>query len=394
MRAHQAISKIAICLVFLFAALAALPGGAAWLESDQGTQPTRWIPRPTPYPYPTPDPYPYPTPVPDPGDRSARAIRDFLGGAYLGTPYGWGGLTVVPVLVSNGTPSPSLRSLESALRSGDLTVREYGSGSVPTVEMVNRGGTPVFLLAGEIVLGGKQDRVIREDTVIGAYSGPVQVAVYCVEQGRWAGTPSGFAAAPHAIADRDLRSKAAAGAGQDEVWSHVAKESEARGVRSPTSSYGDVVSSPDVSRRLDEYVARCPRPSPWRGRAVGAVFLSGSTVLGVDLFGDPGLLSSLWPKLIRSYASQAMHGGGYTRHGGGDASSASRVLEALRAAWPTWDGSAGAAPRYRLGVGGYDAWAVTWSDAVVHVAALPGTRYYEPPPPPPPPYDRYSPYDE
>lgn len=393
MHARRIVTNLAICLGFLLSIWTALPARAAWLEEGSGSAtPSRhWTPAPTPWlDYPTPVPTPH-TYYPDPGDRPARAIRSFLSGAYLGSSYGWGGLTIVPILVSNGTPTTSMRSLESALRSGELIVREYGSGTVPTVEMDNRGRTPVFLLAGEIVLGGKQDRVIRQDTVLGAYSGPVQVPVYCVEQGRWASSAGAFNAAPYAIADRDLRSKAAAGAGQDDVWAHVAKESEARGVRSPTTSYGDVVASPEVSRRLDEYVSRCPRPSPWRGRAVGAVFMAEGVVLGVDLFGDPGLLSSLWPKLVRSYAQQAMREGYGSRHHGGDTSGASAVLESLRAAWPTWDGSAGSAPRHRLPIGGYDAWAVTWSDAVVHVAALPGARYYEPPPPPP--YHRF-PYDE
>jgi len=382
MHARRSVLNLSIYLGFVATSWLAFPARAAWLESDQGARPqaTRWIPHPTATPYdhyPTPHPTPY---HPDTSDRSARAIRDFLAGASLGSSYGWGGLTIVPILASSSAPSPSLTSLESALRRGDLVVREYGGGSVPTVEMENHGSTPVFLLAGEIVLGGKQDRVIREDTVIGAHS-VVQVSVYCVEQGRWASSAKAFGAAPHAIADRDLRSKASAGAGQDEIWSHVAKESEARGVRSPTSSYGDVTASPEMSRRLDEYVSRCPRPSPWRGRAVGAVFLSGGEVLGVDLFGDPGLLSSLWPKLVRSYASQAMrdpHGRHLSDSG------ASGVLAALRAARPTWDGSAGAAPRHRLSIGGYDAWAVTWGERVVHVSALPGYRDIEPPP-----YDRY-----
>ena len=378
MLARRSVRKLSIYLGFVATVFLAVPVRAAWLESGQGSSttappPTRWIP---------PTPFPYPTYIPDTTDRGARAIREFLGGSSLGSSYGWGGLTIVPILASSSSPSPSLTSLESALRRGDLIVREYGGGSVPTVEMENRSGTPVFLLAGEIVLGGKQDRVIREDTVIGGHS-VVQVAVYCVEQGRWASSAKSFESAPHAIADRDLRSKASAGAGQDEIWSHVAKESEARGVRSPTTSYGDIVASPEMSRQLDEYVSRCPRPSPWRGRAVGAVFLSGGEVLGVDLFGDPGLLSALWPKLVRSYASQAMRDG-YGRHISD--SGASAVLEALRGSWPTWDGSAGAAPRHRLSVGGYDAWAVTWGERVVHVSALPGYRDYVEPPPP---YDRY-----
>ena len=389
MRARRLVHLLG--LVFVFAGLTAQ---AAWLESGApAATPVPWIPpHPTPYPYVTPTPrYPhYPT------DSHARVVRDFLSGASLGSAYGWGGLTIVPVLATTGGGGSSIRTLESALRSGTLTVREYGAGSVPTIEVENRGSSAVFLLAGEIILGGKQDRIIRQDTVIGPHSGPVQVPVYCVEQGRWASSARSFEAAPHAIADRDLRAKASAGAGQDEIWSHVTEKSEAAGVRSSTSSYGDVVASPEMSRRLDEYVTRCPRPTVWRGRAVGAVFMSGGEVLGVDLFGDPALMSALWPKLVRSYAAQAVGYRPHTRyddderhylppHTGG----ASAALEALRSAWPSFSGWAGSAPRLNLSVSGYDAWAIPWDGEVVHVAALPGARYYEPPPPPPPPYPWY-----
>ena len=383
-----ALRRLAVLGILCVLATLSLAGAAeaAWIEVGPTPAPRVWSPPPpTPHPYPTPDPYPYPTPPPPPIDSHGRVVRDFLGGLSLGTPYGWEGLTIVPVHASSTPRGSTMRTLEQAMRGGYFHVREYGSGSVPTIEVENRSATPVFLLAGEIILGGKQDRVIRDDTVIGPYSGPVQVPVYCVEQGRWAPSASRFEAAPHAIADRDLRSKAAAGAGQDEIWSHVARKSESAGVRSPTSSYGDVVANPEVSRRLDEYVARCPLPS--RRRTVGAVFLSGGEVLGVDLFGDPSLMSALWPKLVRSYAAQAM-GYGRVRHH--EAGSASAALAALRGAWPSFAGWAGSAPRLSLSVPGFDASAVAYDGGVVHVVSLPGHRYYEPPPPPPPPYDPYE----
>ena len=290
---------------------------AAWLEPGDGSgstpypTATLWYPTYPPTPYPTRIWLPPPPPPPPPyGDAGSRAIHDFLSSAYLGSAYGWGGLTIVPIITRAGGGA-SVESLDAAVRSGDLRVLEKGSGSVPSVMVENVGRTPVLLMAGEIVLGGKQDRIIRQDVVINPRSGPVEVPVYCVEEGRWeVSRREEFEPAPYAIADGELREKAASGAGQEEIWHDVNAKAAAPGVNSSTHAYRDYVQSPDVSRRLDEYVSRCPHPWQWRGHAVGAIFLGmGGQVLGADVFADSSMLYAEWPKLVRSYAAQV--GGAY-----------------------------------------------------------------------------------
>jgi hypothetical protein len=48
------------------------------------------------------------------------------------------------------------------------------------------------LLAGEIVTGGKQDRIIGKDRLVPAESDPVDLSVFCVEPGRWVERSSKF----------------------------------------------------------------------------------------------------------------------------------------------------------------------------------------------------------
>lgn len=362
----------------------ASPAFAAWLESSEPAPrrtwnpppPTPWVPPPTPWIVPPPPPPPPPT------TGAAATVHDLLSRVSLGTPEGYGALTIVPILSPRAGASTAMLSMDAAVASGRLRVYESGSGSVPSVTVENVGASPVFLLAGEIVLGGRQDRLIREDTVIGAYSGPVSVPVYCVEQGRWNDGVS-FKSAPEAIADASLRAKASSAAGQEAVWSHVAARAEAAGVQSPTSAYRAFEQSPAVARALDEYVRACPRPRPWRGHVVGAVFVSGGSVLGIDLFEDPGMLASLWPKLIRSYAAQVYASGVRWRS---DTGAARVALSALQSAWPRESGWAGSAARVTLDGAGYDASAVVVGATVVHLGAFPGRSIdIEPPPPPPPP---------
>ena len=58
--------------------------------------------------------------------------------------------------------------------------------------LVNNSKRPLILLAGEIVTGGKQDRVIGKDRIIPAESDPIDLGVFCVEPGRWTGSSDRF----------------------------------------------------------------------------------------------------------------------------------------------------------------------------------------------------------
>ena len=74
-------------------------------------------------------------------------------------------------------------SLEEALAKGRLKVNETGSVNELTVE--NVGDDEVFVQAGEIVKGGRQDRVLSMDLLLPPGSGRVSIAAFCVESGRW-----------------------------------------------------------------------------------------------------------------------------------------------------------------------------------------------------------------
>ena len=117
-----------------------------------------------------------------------------------------GNLTVFPVLAAKTHDTSDFMTLDEGLRSGDVVVTEYGKvqglvrgqrswgehaiptrggPQVNTLVLVNNSKRPLLLLAGEIVTGGKQDRVIGADRIIPAHSGPVDLSVFCVEPGRW-----------------------------------------------------------------------------------------------------------------------------------------------------------------------------------------------------------------
>lgn len=80
-------------------------------------------------------------------------------------------------------PGPVPLTLPEAIERGVVEVKETGSVNQLTVE--NRGSEEVFIQAGDIVKGGRQDRVLSVSLTLPPRSGVLPIAAYCVEQGRW-----------------------------------------------------------------------------------------------------------------------------------------------------------------------------------------------------------------
>src|SRR6202034_3352843 len=144
--------------------------------------------------------------------RLAHAGHEFSdSGLKVLEPIRNGSLTVFPVVASKSYPTGEFLTLDEGLRSGDVVVTEYGNvrglvrrrnppmiqhdnAEVNRLVLVNNSKRPLLLLAGEIVSGGKQDRVIGKDRIVPAESDPVDLSVFCVEPGRWVATSEHFGA--------------------------------------------------------------------------------------------------------------------------------------------------------------------------------------------------------
>jgi hypothetical protein len=80
-------------------------------------------------------------------------------------------------------PGPVPLTLEEALAKGKVDVKETGVVSELSIE--NVGEDDVFIQSGDIVKGGRQDRVLKASIVLSPKSAPVPVSALCVESGRW-----------------------------------------------------------------------------------------------------------------------------------------------------------------------------------------------------------------
>lgn len=310
-------------------------------------------------------------PLPPP--KRASSLTGLIRHVAIGEPYSYGGLTVYPLRLSSGGRRLDVLAMDAALRRDLLFVRESDSASVPRIRVRNDAGRPVFLMAGEIILGGKQNRIIRNDTLLPSRSRFTEIEVYCAERDRWSGRRIEFESGGTLIAPR-LRSMAAKSSAQDRIWSEIDTQLESAGVSSSTRNYQRMYEDPDSARRLDRYVVEF---RPIRRRStLGCVFLSRWRVVGCDLFCDPELFDKLWDKICRSYALDVIGRGNgehepfRRRHPPVGREAVRRFLDRAM--------SARQAIRHTPGIGrmfelsdGVTGSALIWRDGVVHASLFP-----------------------
>jgi hypothetical protein len=202
-------------------------------------------------------------------------------------------------------------TLDDALAAGSLEVTEVNeSGSVPTLRVHNKADTMVFLMAGEQLVGAKQNRVLNASILVDA-GADLPIPVSCVEAGRWRYrsrhfSSSGTSSHSHL---RHLMSKHVTASykstqtprsDQGEVWGEVARKLGKMGSASPSSALDQAYA--DHQTRLGDILDQLRVPEG----CCGAAFVLGGRIAGVDLFDKPETLARLWPKLVRAYAIDAL----------------------------------------------------------------------------------------
>jgi hypothetical protein len=281
-------------------------------------------------------------------------------------PIASGDLTLFPVVRASGATqaADAFLTLDDGLRSGEVEVTEAGSAQglvrsrggrtarpqqradeVNTLVLVNHSQKPLLLLAGEIVSGGKQDRIVATDRIVPAGSAPVDLSVFCIEHGRWTGSSDNFGAVAKSPAQSfmvqpEVRRRAMVARDQQQVWDSVSgaiggmamaaapasAQSSANSTISVssvsalplqarslgTTSYAKAMVMAAVSQKVDEASPELTRSQEQvmeqlrKENAVGVVVAVHGEIIWADIFADSGLLTRYWPKLVRSYAAEGL----------------------------------------------------------------------------------------
>jgi hypothetical protein len=241
------------------------------------------------------------------GRGAPAALRSMIGSLVLGKPLGFQGLTIIPITtLTRWTPIPVV-TLDEALKKRWLRIREIDDGEVPMLVLDNKSDRTVFIMGGEIVTGGKQDRLVGSDALIRPHARGVRVPVYCVEAGRWTETTAQFSTKEN-LGTWSLRSnaQASAPAAQESIWGEVEKMQAKAGARSATGAYQDIYEDRKLNARLQALEAGLKNVPSLAAGTVGAICALGGRVLSMDVFADASAFQQLWPKILRASALSAV----------------------------------------------------------------------------------------
>ena len=283
-------------------------------------------------------------PVPTPGAQSGKPVP--LPWRVL-DPISFENLQVFPVVARTGYDTSAFVTLDEALATGDVVVAESGGArgggaQVNQLVLVHRGKRPLLLLAGEVVTGGKQDRVIGKDRIVAPGAEPLPLDVFCVERGRWSGAKAEFSESKF-MAHPSVREKAVVDKAQDQVWaavrsgttaaSTITVEGAPAGSAAPTpaaparisrealnmaaqeagtEAYAKIYAARGVAGSVESFseeIARRFRNATSGLREeqlVGVVVAYNGEAAWSDLFASNMLFERYWPKLLRSYVVEAM----------------------------------------------------------------------------------------
>jgi len=224
-------------------------------------------------------------------------------------------LAVFPITLGTQDDPGPIVTLEDALAKRRAVVREVGSGSgaaVDTLVIENKGDVPLFVLAGTVVKGGKQDRQIGQDFIVGPKK-TVPVDAFCVERGRWDASREGRDTAGRFEAAATLATSKVRAAGQHkkdqgEVWSKVSEANAAHGKSASSDTLMATLDAGDVAARTTALATRIGQALDGVDRAalVGFAYAVDGRIQGVRWFSSHRLFDLYRDKLVRTAAVDAL----------------------------------------------------------------------------------------
>lgn len=318
-----------------------------------------------------------------PADARAKVAATSAGSQFtlenfiVGEPIRFENLTIFPVASRVPKTDDRFITLDEGLKAGTVEIREVGAQSTGTNNSVrtsarsssesdqttlldeemegndvnslivlNRSDKPLYLMPGEVIIGGSQDRTIGDELVIAAQSEPTKVPVFCVEHGRWgtkgteatlqqlevaAGSEilsdsislsvSQTQSLPQLAEDAD-NGKFVASVGQlgkaarlavqsdkdqSAVWEKVAETNTKSRVRSNSGAFTANYSDADNVRRLEPYLKSLQSPVAKYEQVVGVLVAINGKIESIDVFESTPLFRKIWPKLLKSYSLDAMN---------------------------------------------------------------------------------------
>jgi len=218
-------------------------------------------------------------------------------------------LKIIPVRKKlRGPGDKPMLSFGKAVQSGRISISERGTASTENVHWLrvnNNTGQPVYVASGEVVLGGRQDRMVTKDTIIESRPGDQYIPVMCVEEGRWSEKEKKFSYASYA--NPKLRKVLDQSKNQVLVWKEIFAQLDSAKIKSPTLAYAAKRIDKKFILFSDEYLRYfSKRLKNDDSTIVGFVCMTGDKIIGSDIYNEQGLFKDQFETLISGYIEQAI----------------------------------------------------------------------------------------
>ncbi len=211
----------------------------------------------------------------------------------------------------------NMMTLQEAMERKQLIVYETSNVNELEVENVSKE-LDVFIQSGDIVKGGKQDRVLAVSIIIPARSGRVKIEAFCVESGRWnkrGGEDAGkFTSSNDRLVTKELKIATSATRSQQEVWNQVS-DAQARlsknvggSVAAPSSASSLQLSleNKQVVATVEEYIRRLGGIANGKSDVIGYAFAINGKINSADVYVSNALFKKVWTKMLKATATEAV----------------------------------------------------------------------------------------
>lgn len=232
--------------------------------------------------------------------RPRNVLTGYLDQAQVHPGIEAGALTIFPVSLRRVERLERLLTAEEALRKNLLAIEELEKPDVNRARFINRSERDmIFLMAGEIITGGRQNRILASDALL-APDSAVVLPVYCVQKGRWSGE-TGFDKTV-TVAPQGVRERSAQSAGQKEVWTAVSGANARMKAANASDDLTQALNKDENARGIRALTQRVLDKLP--EDCAGVVVACGDEIVGADLFHSPELFAGMRRRVLDSYVSE------------------------------------------------------------------------------------------
>jgi hypothetical protein len=247
----------------------------------------------------------------------ATISRAQANGYRISDPVSYRNLSIFLIQGKDQNTKGNILTLQEALERKLFVV--YETSDVNQLEVENLSKEfDVFIQSGDIVKGGKQDRVLAVSIIIPARSGRVRIEAFCVESGRWtkrgSEDSSKFNSSNDRIATKELKLAANSARSQQEVWDKVS-DAQARLSKTVGGSVASAESrsslqlsleNKQVIENVDQYIRQLSGAINGKSDVIGYAFAINGKINSADIYVSNALFKKVWMKMLKAAATEAV----------------------------------------------------------------------------------------